>query len=260
MKFYPAKDLHDKLQTIKQGLFEKTKTYLSSLPRSQLLNEKGNVNYSCVYLELYYNNKRIKDVYSSDIKGFVLKDEKPKVYRVLRKNGGRIALVVIGILEIKEIVYGNTKDFLGIGNDTFTFHTYKELLTFVDASLREESEPIGKVNILLSDRKTDISLRWMLEDSLIKDGDPLTFHLHNLTNLNDYQKLSEEHKKRIDELICPIVLDSKSCTNVTVCNNFKSVSIAIDKEDLVNKNLRTSDWDDYIMSVLTPENQSNSTN
>ena len=150
MKFYPSKDLHERLHTIRQGLFEKAKTYLNSLYSDM----EENKPYVRVYLELYYNNKRLDDMYNHDIEGFVLKDEKPAVYRIIRKRGRKNIkeIVVIGRWDVEEIVYGNNKDFLGISNDTYTFYTYRDFLKFVDASLREEGEPVGGAHVSLTDK------------------------------------------------------------------------------------------------------------
>lgn len=257
MKYYQSNDLHTRLHTIKQGLLEKAKTHLNEI----ICDKEEKRNYVRVHLELWYNNKRLDDIYNPDIEGFVLKDEKPAVYQVIRKAAHKNAkeIIVIGVWEIKEIVYRNNKDFLGIGGGTFTFNTYEDLLKFVDASLREEATPNSEVRMTLFDRKTDIPLSWMLESYLLKEDGCLPFNLTNLDNLNDYQKLSDENKKLVDEFICPILLDNKSCTDVTKFGIINSATITVNKEDVVNKNHRTNVWDEYIASVLSTENKDKST-
>ena len=95
---------------------------------------------------------------------------------------------------------------------------------------------------------------------MLKEGNRPPFRLTDLTNLKDYQNVSEDDKKRIDELICPIVLDNNSCTDVIKFNKLKSVSIVIDKEDMLNEHHKINEWDDYITSMLSTENEGKPTN
>ena len=190
------------------------------------------------------------DVWHPSIKEFVLKDETPSVYKVTRRSAlsGHDEVIVTVVFEFDKVIYDD-KDVLELGVNTYTFDTYEHFLKFLDSTLREKGS-VDKVTVSLTDRKTRVSLLWLFESPLAKKKG-LNIHPVKLTNLQRYQTLSDESKKQVDEILCPIKLDKDCVSGAAGVNHLGFINLVIDKTDLVKEYFITNDWNGLIKQKLS---------
>lgn len=242
MKHFKDIDFYSRVEEIKKELAEKVLSEVN-FGGGKFLPEDLRFHF-----EFWLGDSRIDNIKHSSIKEFVLKDDEPSVYKVVRRSviSGRDEVIITVLFEFDEIIYVN-KDVLGIGDDTYTFDHYRDFLKFLESTLCKEDNTNRRVSVSLSDRKTSISLLWLFESPLAKKNG-LNIHPVKLTNLQSYQTLSDKDKRQVDEVLCPIKLDKDS---VVYSCGIHYVSIMVDKADLVKEYFLTNVWDEFIEKKLS---------
>ena len=242
MKHFKDIDFYAQLEEIQKDLVEKV------LSEVNFGGGKFSLEDLRFHFEFWVGDSRLDNIRYSSINGFVLKDDTPSVYKVVRRSilSGRDEVIVTVLFEFDEIIYDN-KDILGLGDDTYTFDSYEYFLKFLESTLCKKENTTRKVSVSLSDLKTRISLLWLFESPLAKKNG-LNIHPVKLTNLQSYQTLTDKDKRQVDEVLCPIKLGKDSV--VYSCGTHY-VSIMVDKTDLVKEYFLTNVWDELIKQKLS---------
>ena len=203
-----------------------------------------------VDFKLFKGNKLVNG-YMSFSKGFILSDKSPEVYRFvgLDKNSDEFVKsshlrVVIDILDTVPL-----EDTLNLSEDTYTFNTFEGYLQFFHDKCKEiVGEGYKEPSIVTELKGTGLCIDIALHDKLQRDDSlpPMSITSY-FTSLNNYRTLPESVRKEMDEIVCPLVVESK---DVSFDPLWRYVYVVVDKPNLVEQMRCTETYKDEFARLM----------
>ena len=184
----------------------------------------------------------------TNIKGFVLSNESPKVEQINYGCPEYPTIKVVITFDIDHIVF-KTKDTMDLPEPSYTFNTYEEYLKFLTERYQEiTGVNVEDIDILTEVKGHYVSIPSILVDFLVHRQKFLTDHTENqFTNLKRYSELPAWGKLNIDRVICPITVRTE---DIRVNSNLDFIYVKVEKEELMNESFQTNYWDEFISREL----------
>ena len=183
-----------------------------------------------------FKGNELMNGYLSVSKGFILSDKSPEVYRIIDDDKTSEEFVkhlhLRVVIDVRDMVHFD--DTLNLPEDTYTFNTFEEYLQFFYDKCKEVVSEAPKKPAIMTKLKgvgffIDIPLR-----DKIKLGDSCRHMsvIHYFSSLEGYRSLPVSIRKEMDELVCPLVVESK---NVSFDPLWCYVNVVVDKPNLVEQ-------------------------
>ena len=177
-------------------------------------------------------------------------DDILEVYQVNQTHPmvSKDSLTITVVLTINGYVK-RLEDVLGIGDESHTFNTYEEFLTFMDERTHEYNLfPDQPIFVVLRDRKTGISLADIFNPQRVSRKDIPNIPGHSINMLSVYKQLANDVKENIDKLLCPITISKKDVGDTL---NLDYITVYVDKGDLIKSVFQTDKWNSVINEAFS---------
>lgn len=245
MSYYSIDVFHDKVYNLRNRLHDKLYHEMSRKYRGRLMVLRNNI-----YITVKYRQgNKVVDILDSRIQGITLDKNIPfDVYQTNRKIGAGKEFVEVECIIVFNIdsVDSSDEDVLDLGDEGYTFNTYEELLSRVHEKTKGFNSSDDSMKVKLVDRQTGMSLLGVFNQLRNNNYIP-ELEIGQLTNLNNYQKLDDATKAKVDKILCPLKVTKN---DVKVPYLGYTLNIIVDKENLVKAYFFTNKWNEVVAEEL----------
>lgn len=246
MKYYEISELRSRVYKMKEDIrndfIEEWRQKHGSESDTQIPSINVNVRFQ--------HRNEVIDIFDNYIAAVTIVDDDLEVYQMhqTRSMVSKESLTITVVFTINGYVK-RLEDVLSIGDESHTFNTYEEFLTFMDERLREcnlfSDQPIF---VVLRDRKTGISLANIFNPQWVSRKDVPNIPGYSINMLSVYKQLANDVKENIDKLLCPITISKKDVGDNL---DLDYITVYVDKGDLIKSVFQTDKWNSAINEALT---------
>lgn len=198
-----------------------------------------------------FKGNELMNGHMSVSKGFILSDKSPEVYRIIgddKNSEGFIKYLHLRVVvDVLDMVYFD--DTLNLPEDTYTFNTFEEYLQFFYDKCKEIVGEVPKKPTIMTKLKgTGFFIDVPLRDKIkLDDSYRYTSGIHYFSSLEGYRSLPESLRKEMDEIVYPLVVESK---DVSFDPLWRYVNVVVDKPNLVERMCCTETYKDEFARLM----------
>lgn len=245
MSYYPINAFRDKAYHLRNRLHDKIYQEMNREHRGRFMVLKSHIHITVKYRQ---GNETV-NILDSRIQGVTLDKDVPfDVYQTNRKISDGKEFVEVECIIVFNIdsINSSDKDILGLGDEGYTFNTYEELLSRVHEKTKGFNSSDASMDVKLVDLQSGVNLLHVF-NQLTNSDDVPELEISQLTNLNNYQKLDDDTKAKVDKILCPLKVTKN---DVTVPYLGYTLNITVDKETLVIAYFFTNKWNKVVAEEL----------
>lgn len=245
MSYYSINAFRDKVHHLRNRLHDKLYHEMNREHRGRFMVLK---NY--IYITVKYRQgSEMVNILDSRIQGVTLDKDIPfDVYQTNRKISDGQEFLEVECIIVFNIasIDSNDKDILGLGDEGYTFNTYEELLSRVHEKTKGFNSSDAAMNVQLIDLQSGVNLLRVFNQLRNNNYIP-ELEIGQLSNLNNYQKLDDGTKAKVDKILCPLKVTKN---DVKVPYLGYTLNITVDKEILLKAYFFTNNWNKVVAEEL----------
>ena len=189
------------------------------------------------------------------VKMIILSEESPEVYllkprpllnalantNIFKRLHVRIVVKVFGVVYVNNL--------LDLPEEKYTFNSYEDYLDFFTGKYKDKNVPKSQIcTIHTNVKEAGIGCELILTDIVETTvGTDRVLENSDFTSLEKYRALSVAVQQKVDEVMCPLVINSKNVSVDLMCG---TVDIQLDKHGILEHVRCTDKFSDEINKLI----------